>query len=141
MSLFTPAIKTNPKAQERNRAWIAALRSGEYSQAQGYLRTETGFCCLGVACHLCDPTKWSPLRGGGGEIEPHYRYGYDRSGLPFQVGEDYCLRDADGTFGWRRGTDQQESLASLNDGGASFGEIADVIERELAAALQPEVAR
>lgn len=29
--------------------WIAALRSGEYPQAYGALRTIDGFCCLGVA--------------------------------------------------------------------------------------------
>ena len=32
--------------------WVAALRSGEYKQAQGQLRTDAGFCCLGVLCEL-----------------------------------------------------------------------------------------
>jgi hypothetical protein len=32
------------------RAWVAALRSGEYKQGKGQLKTPEGnFCCLGVA--------------------------------------------------------------------------------------------
>lgn len=32
--------------------WIAALRSNEYKQTQGYLHTHDGYCCLGVLCDL-----------------------------------------------------------------------------------------
>jgi len=32
--------------------WIAALRSGEYQQTVGRLRSSTGYCCLGVLCDL-----------------------------------------------------------------------------------------
>ncbi len=33
--------------------WVEALRSGEYMQGQGGLRTRSGkFCCLGVLCEL-----------------------------------------------------------------------------------------
>ena len=32
--------------------WVAALRSGEFSQTQGYLNIEGGYCCLGVLCEL-----------------------------------------------------------------------------------------
>ena len=39
--------------------WIAALRSGEYAQGKGYLRThDDTFCCLGVLCDVVDPSKW-----------------------------------------------------------------------------------
>lgn len=40
------------------RAWVAALRSGEYEQGRNYLRTRdlrtdrTYHCCLGVLCEL-----------------------------------------------------------------------------------------
>lgn len=38
---------------ERWDAWVAALESGEFVQAQYYLKTiEGAMCCLGVACHL-----------------------------------------------------------------------------------------
>lgn len=35
--------------------WVSALRSGEYSQAQGALQTKAGYCCLGVACKTFIP--------------------------------------------------------------------------------------
>lgn len=43
---------------EARRAWIKALRSGDYRQAREALRTSSesgdvvGYCCLGVACDL-----------------------------------------------------------------------------------------
>jgi hypothetical protein len=39
---------------ENQKIWIAALRSGEYKQTRGKLRSNdlTGYCCLGVACEL-----------------------------------------------------------------------------------------
>ena len=40
---MTPEIKT---------AWLAALRSGEYKQTQKTLKNATGYCCLGVLCHV-----------------------------------------------------------------------------------------
>ena len=38
--------------------WVAALRSGKYEQAKGWLREGDKFCCLGVACDLFDPDEW-----------------------------------------------------------------------------------
>lgn len=32
--------------------WVAALESGEYSQATGALTDGQGFCCLGVLCEI-----------------------------------------------------------------------------------------
>ena len=33
--------------------WVAALRSGEYTQGQGWLKSADGrYCCLGVLCTL-----------------------------------------------------------------------------------------
>lgn len=40
---MNPAIKAQ---------WVAALRSGEYQQGRNFLRTDEGFCCLGVLCDL-----------------------------------------------------------------------------------------
>ncbi len=34
------------------KAWLEALRSGEYKQAQGTLRREDSYCCLGVLCDV-----------------------------------------------------------------------------------------
>jgi hypothetical protein len=38
------------KAQKQS--WIDALRSGKYTQGQGYLKIDGRHCCLGVACEL-----------------------------------------------------------------------------------------
>jgi hypothetical protein len=38
--------------------WLAALRSGDYPQGQGTLRSTEGFCCLGVLCDVIDPNGW-----------------------------------------------------------------------------------
>ena len=38
--------------EEVVKLWVAALRSGEYEQAQGQLWSGDGFCCLGVLCDL-----------------------------------------------------------------------------------------
>lgn len=38
--------------------WIAALRSGKYSQARGRLRRGDKFCCMGVLCDVERPNNW-----------------------------------------------------------------------------------
>lgn len=38
--------------------WVKALRSGHYPQTYGALRTEGGFCPLGVLCDLYDSYCW-----------------------------------------------------------------------------------
>lgn len=40
--------------------WIKALRSGEYKQGRGCLRTDNNeFCCLGVLCDVVNPNSWT----------------------------------------------------------------------------------
>lgn len=34
------------------RLFIEALRSGKYKQSHHFLRTDEGYCCLGVACEI-----------------------------------------------------------------------------------------
>lgn len=47
------------KAQRENlQAWTAALRSGNYTQIQGKLRSDDGYCCLGVLCEIVSPELW-----------------------------------------------------------------------------------
>lgn len=45
--------------------WLRALRSGEYKQAQHFLQTDEGYCCLGVACKLFIPSKFQKLNSYG----------------------------------------------------------------------------
>lgn len=127
MNLFTDDIKTDVEAQQRNRAWIEALRSGKYQQANGRLRSSTGYCCLGVACDLYDSSRWLPdgtvfTYGDGIKVA-------EVAGLPKDVMAAYCIPDPLG------GLDSMTTLAWFNDQGKTFNEIADVIERELNEAL------
>lgn len=131
--------------------WVAALRSGEYAQGVGALQFVTPegpseFCCWGVLCDLAvkagvvgrsvssqgtamfypldDPTsscstlaptpvlKWLGLEDSFGRIpmRPELAgYTYKEGGEPLT----------------------QTSLVSINDNGAPFSLIANVIEREL----------
>jgi hypothetical protein len=93
--------------------WVAALRSGEYQQCTGKLRSDQGFCCLGVALDLIDHAEWE---------SQHWR--------------DIYLKDIGPTapvIGIQR--DTAYSLAEMNDGEScekrSFSEIADYIEKYL----------
>jgi hypothetical protein len=131
VSLFRTDIAYDPVAQQRVRAWAAALRSGVYRQARQFLRTAGGFCCLGVACHVYEPGRWR-LFGGD------WWYLGAIGELPHEVVEAYQLRTADGRYGPCPETD---SLSAMNDHGASFGELADLIERELEATIERRARR
>lgn len=95
--------------------WIAALRSGKYSQTKCTLRDPAGFCCLGVLCDLMQPTgwhknihqnEWSHL-GNYSNLEPEIREDADLSIVA------------------------TEWLTHMNDAGKTFAEIADYIEEKL----------
>lgn len=114
---------------ENAKKWVAALRSGEYRQTAGNLRVSDGYCCLGVACEISGLGRW---------VEGESVYAYEIDGfeiefvrLPRPVREWLGLRSSTGEFGSksleRYGSDVRE-LTSINDGGATFAEIADIIE-------------
>lgn len=126
--------------------WIAALRSGEYKQTTGSLRRLTprpdinapsGMCCLGVLCDLA-------RKAGLGDWTSHIDDGY--FGLP--SAEDYGsnvvlpevvrawagLDENDPDVSWYDEDSAEEktnTLASLNDAGLDFGQIAELIEVSL----------
>lgn len=90
--------------------WVAALRSGEFKQATGrlYKGWGDGYCCLGVACALAGVPK-DRLNGQ----ETSQFFSVDMQELYTQLGVDAELCD---------------SLASANDRGYTFDQIATVIE-------------
>lgn len=104
--------------------WLAALRSGEYKQCSDMLQNGDSFCCLGVACVIAEKH---------GVLVEYGVVGDDR----FVLGEslevqDYVrnalnLRDPLGTPEGG-GKACSLTLTVLNDTGASFEEIADIIE-------------
>ncbi len=112
--------------------WVGALRSGGYGQTDGQLRRTyrpgegeipAEYCCLGVLCDLYDKanktSSWNNETDnfmGKGAFLPEEVSGwagmnaYERDGLFTSAGE-------------------YEDVVSMNDNGATFGDIADVIER------------
>jgi hypothetical protein len=88
--------------------WVAALRSGRFRQARMKLRSEDGFCCLGVLCVVAG----LPITEDGQNVV----------GVPDSYDPIWNLTGRDG---W--------GLTSLNDGGLSFAEIADYIETNIPA--------
>jgi hypothetical protein len=108
------------------KAWVAALRSTDYEQGQGQLHSQYGgdkFCCLGLACKLAvDAGVDIAVRVDPGDDS--VLYDDDREYLPAKVRDWLGLQTCTGSMLNRW------SLAHENDGGATFAEIADIIESE-----------
>lgn len=98
--------------------WVEALRSGKYKQAQNRLRTADGFCCLGVLCEISGEGVWHD----------------DPDGFYFEMPKDETRKMLP-PGGLRRkyeiADDFFGSVAEMNDGAATFPEIADYIEKNL----------
>jgi hypothetical protein len=110
--------------------WVAALRSGEFKQTKGRLRDTKGFCCLGVACEVYRRET------GNGEWDDDGLFQGTGEVLPRNVLRWLSLSRPNGS-----GSELGVCLTERNDKGASFAEIADLIESEpdgLFAALDEE---
>lgn len=106
--------------------WVAALRSGEYKQGMGSLRSSSNeFCCLGVLCDLHSKEidcKWTD----GEWVEGVMTY-LGKSGLPPRV-----------VIEWAELVDMSVIIAGEvmlldehNDSEATFAQIAQAIEEQL----------
>jgi hypothetical protein len=108
-------MKPEIKAQ-----WLAALRSGDYQQGRSLLhyedRCEDQFCCLGVLCDLYAKDTGNTWERHGSVCTMH---GLDGM-LPPQVQVWAGLEYAD-----------PMGLAGRNDDGATFEELAAIIEENL----------
>lgn len=88
--------------------WVAALRSGAYSQTIGHFVDVRGFCCLGVLGSVVTDARdfdamWEAFNGDiSGSISAY---------VPFD--------------------DKWHALTAMNDNGTPFPEIADWIEANL----------
>jgi hypothetical protein len=104
--------------------WIDAMRSGNYRQGKGYLRSgKNEHCCLGVLADVCG-AEWTLTAGG------------DRYELLAEL-HMHGVQPAFGTLSEKfrdlvgLSEDDAFTLMRKNDGGESFTEIADHIERNL----------
>lgn len=120
--------------QEIKNQWVAALRSGEYKQTDGTLhRTagdDEGYCCLGVLCDIAVKAGVIRSLNEGSREVFETGTGWEAGVLPAKV-QRWAGLDSDNPM-VRRNTNgrYESSLASLNDDGCSFGEIADLIEEQ-----------
>lgn len=95
--------------------WVAALRSGEYSQTKRSLRNERGFCCLGV---LCDTVKddmdfdWF-LRNGEWTFDG--RSGYVPESVANYINIYVGALDRYATMNDKQGMDFQEIAAQIEE--------------------------
>lgn len=137
-----------PEVKEK---WLAALRSGEYPQSVGALRSDAGYCCLGVLCDLYrleNPSRWvedhDDLGTAAFEWDPKRQA--KRDGLevtdaqnaaidvpPMVVMRWAGLSEQNPCVGLEddEGEERVADLASLNDFGLTFEQLADVIEEHL----------
>jgi hypothetical protein len=115
--------------------WVEALRSGEYRQAQGKLRKDEGYCCLGVLCEIAVIKGIISSERTYRYHDPEFvwSYGKDKDwySLPVEVKDwadvrDDLIPDEDCDL-----VDAIDHLIGLNDTGSTFSEIADLIEEHL----------
>lgn len=106
--------------------WLAALRSGEYVQGYGYLKTDAGYCCLGVLCDLAVKAKVipGPQQNEDGESYDYGEEFEDNVFLPQEV-QNWAGLDPN------PGSDDADRpcLSVMNDEHYTFGDIAEQIEQ------------
>jgi hypothetical protein len=111
----------NPQIKQK---WVDALRSGDYQQGQCYLRTNSGFCCLGVLCDLYikeNNVEWEPPI-----YSDAYMFQNMVAALPLSVIEWSGVEGYNPLV-----NDEIGTLSGLNDNGTTFNEIANLIENHL----------
>lgn len=115
--------------QEIKQKWVVALRSGEYEQGKGSLKTDNKFCCLGVLCDLHAKEtggQWNVSSKLAGKLvaKSYLESSFD---LPGKVSKWAELSLANPGI-----NNSGKSLIYLNDYlGYSFDQIADIIEENL----------
>lgn len=98
---------------ELKQRWIDALLSGDYTQARGDMKTESGYCCLGVLCDVSGLGYWEDNAYVIGTNAMRWWPDDDEREMMGLDGEDMCR------------------MMSMNDHGKSFPEIAGHIEESV----------
>lgn len=110
--------------------WVEALRSEKYKQqTKSYLRVGNKFCCLGVACDLYQK-EVGDLKELASGSDDRYYYNGMASYLPEIVQNWLGISTWSGSYNDDSGLRFRLDLASQNDSGKTFEEIADIIEAE-----------
>lgn len=98
--------------------WVEALRSGDYEQGNGELKTpyKNNYCCLGVACQIADVKRISG-RGWIGYKDSHFARP-NKKIPPLLIGD--CNENK-----------FVQQVSSMNDNGKTFTYIANFIEKNV----------
>ena len=107
--------------------WIEALRSKNYQQTTNYLRTQQGYCCLGVLCDLYAKEHNGVGWDVAGDVD--YEFLDEIQTMPEEVKIWAGLYTRDPYF-FKVDEERNIYLAEINDEGASFEEIAQLIEEK-----------
>lgn len=122
--------------QEIAKKWAEELRSGRYKQGVGYLRKGDKYCCLGVLCEIMDP-KMARLAVSAKHGVDAYLYNGNFEVLPDTVMGWAGMKTSNGGFKGKSSFNTDVAyggcLASRNDAGVLFSEIADLIDANWAA--------
>lgn len=116
---------------ENQKKWVAALRSGEYKQGVGSLKSEGCHCCLGVVCEVYEKETGDNLPKNS---EGEYMIETDLcQELAYSLGCSLELERVQSWLGLKTScgfiAETRESLVSLNDQeGKTFDQIANFIE-------------
>lgn len=121
--------------EEIKAEWVKRLRDGR-RQGKGYLEVQhsdgsKSQCCLGVLCEIAKEqgVVEKAIVVDSLEDGPSYvKYDYHAGILPPHVADWAGLSRTDLSVSMAEG---QQSLTTLNDNGASFEDIADLIEEHL----------
>ena len=116
--------------------WLEALRSGEYKQGSGCLKSDDEFCCLGVLSDIYAKQKDLEWSTEFYEKDPDDKF--------FDTNKFICGKSALPPSPVCKWAELQNSnpeiyvddympcsIAGMNDAGYSFSEIADAIEEQL----------
>jgi hypothetical protein len=129
----------NPQVKEM---WVNALRSGDYDQSSGKLRSNTGYCCLGVLCDLYAQEhneEWEQKSYTGTSLQMDYYYfGEESEFLPAKVMSwaglnSNCpeIQFCDLDFDDDEELNYTNTVAELNDDGLNFHQISALIQDQL----------
>ena len=122
------------------RQWVEALRSGEYKQgngnlcAEGETPNEPRYCCLGVACDIFLDANWERDDGLTDRSGILDIWSINGETVMPPVPLENAINKALSSLGQRANTASMsehpcEQLATWNDSGRSFKQIASYIEK------------
>lgn len=127
---------------------VDALYSGEFKQGRGRLKTEVGYCCLGVACELYHRDTMFGYWTADSLLNEFQVFNGERNFLPKDVADwlgveldhhgdiefSWEVEDRNDNFGERF-----SSAARMNDQGFTFKQIADCLAYEFDLDIPVEV--